>query len=70
MKYFVYFLMLASLGMIVFSLTLIDFDNPFGYDQSKYGLIAFMISICILIFLFIIQLSTKVKAQYDKVDKG
>jgi|GEM_PF-842411 len=67
MKYFVYFLMLASLGMMVFSLTLMDFQDLFGKDQSKYGLISFMISLCILVFLFIVQRSTKVKAKYDQL---
>ncbi len=69
MKYFVYFLMLASVGMMIFSLTLVDFGDLFGNDQSKYGLISFMISLCILVFLFIIQTSTKVKSKYDQLEE-
>lgn len=67
MKYFLYFLMIATLGMMVFSVTLIDINNLFGADQSQYGLISFMISLCVLLFLVIIQRSNKVKSTYDQL---
>ena len=69
MKYFVYFLMLASVGMMAFSLSLMDLQDLFGSDQSQYGLISFMISLCVLVFLFIIQRSTKVKDKYNELVK-
>lgn len=67
MKYFLYFLMIATLGMMIFSVTLIDINNLFGADQSQYGLISFMISLCVLLFLVIIQRSNKVKSKYDQL---
>lgn len=67
MKYFLYFLMIATLGMMIFSVTLIDINNLFGADQSQYGLISFMISLCVLLFLVIIQRSNKVKSTYDQL---
>lgn len=67
MKYFLYFLMIATLGMMIFSVTLIDINNLFGADQSQYGLISFMISLCVLLFLVIIQRSNKVKFKYDQL---
>ena len=70
MKYFVYFLMLASVGMMAFSISLIDLQDLSGSDQSQYGLISFMISLCILVFLFIIQRSTKVKDKYNEIIEG
>lgn len=66
MKYFIYFLMLFALGMMALSLRLINFNNPFIDNQSQFGSIGFMASLIILVLLFILLASKKVKEKYDE----
>ncbi len=64
MKYFIYFLMLFAVGMMVLSISLIDFKDVMG-EQSQFGSIGFMASFIVLILLVILLASKKVKEKYD-----
>ena len=66
MKYFIYFLMLFAVGMMVLSISLIDFNDVMG-EQSQFGSISFMASFIVLILLVILLASKKVKDKYDSI---
>ena len=67
MKYFIYFLMLFAIGMMILSLSLINFDNVFGCE-SQFGSIGFMASLIIFVLLIILMVSKKVKERYEELD--
>lgn len=66
MKYIIYFLMLFSVAMMILSVTLIDFSNVFE-DESSFGLIGFMVSLCSLILLGILLVSRALKERYESL---
>ncbi len=66
MKYVIYFLMLFAVAMMVLSATLIDFTNVFG-EESSFGLIGFMVSLCSLILLGILLVSMALKERYESL---
>lgn len=66
MKYFIYFLMLFAVGMMILSLTLIDYSNVFG-QESSFGLIGFLVSLCSLLILSILLVSKALKEKYDSL---
>lgn len=66
MKYVIYFLMLFAVAMMVVSATLIDFSNAFG-EESSFGLIGFMVSLCSLILLGILLVSRALKERYESL---
>ena len=65
MKYLIYFLLLASVGLMIYSLTFVNYDDLFS-DENKFGLIGFGASLCTTILLLILIQSRKLKDEYDK----
>jgi len=68
MKYLIYFLLVASIGLMLYSLTFINYDDLFS-DQNQFGLIGFGASLCTSILLLILIQSRKLKDQYDNRSK-
>lgn len=58
--------MLFSVAMMILSVTLIDFSNVFE-DESSFGLIGFMVSLCSLILLGILLVSRALKERYESL---
>lgn len=56
MKIFTFILMFVALALIVFNITLINFDSPFEGD-SMVALIGIAASICALLILAIFRMS-------------
>jgi hypothetical protein len=50
MKIFVYILTVLALGIIIFNITQLDFDNPLSGDSAiaLIGIVASLCAICIL----------------------
>lgn len=65
MKYFIYFLMVFAVAMMVLSASLIDFSNIFG-EESRFGSIGFMASLIVLVLLFILLASKRIKQKHDE----
>jgi len=66
MKYFIYFLIVSALGLMVFSGRFLNFENLLGDEQSFSALIGILVCLCVIIVLFILLLSKKIKEQYDR----
>ncbi len=51
MKIFIYTLIAIALGLIIFNITLLDFDNPFEGNSliALIGIVASLCAVCILI---------------------
>ncbi len=68
MKYLIYFLILASVGLMVYCLTMVNYDDIFSTD-NRFWLIGFGASLCAMVLLLILIQSKKLKEQYDKRSK-
>jgi hypothetical protein len=68
MKYLIYFLILASVGLMVYCLTMVNYDDIFSTD-NRFWLIGFGASSCAMVLLLILIQSKKLKEQYDKRSK-
>ena len=60
MKIFTTILMVIALGLIVFNITLIDFDNPLE-GNSMPALIGIVASFCAIFILLIFRMSKKIE---------
>lgn len=56
MKYFIYFLMILSLAVIIYNLTIIDFENLFMGDNA-IALIGILCAACVIALLAILLTS-------------
>lgn len=65
MKYLIYFLLLASVGLMVYCLTMVNYDDLFS-EGNRFWLIGFGASLCAMVLLLILVQSKKLKEQYDK----
>ncbi len=59
MKIFSTVLILIAVALIIFNLTLLDFDNPFE-GNSMIALIGIMASFCAVFILLIFKMSKKI----------
>lgn len=64
MKIFIYFLMVVALGVIIYNLTLLDFNDVLG-KESTLALIGILSAACVLVLLSIL-LTSKAIAKKDK----
>lgn len=65
MKIFVYILIAVAAGLFIFNITQLDFNNLFEGDSS-IAAIGVLASACVLLLLFILQTSLKIKAKKNK----
>jgi hypothetical protein len=65
MKYLIYFLILASIGLMIYCMTMVNYDVIFSAD-NRFWLIGFGASLCAMVLLLILIQSRKLKEQYDK----
>jgi len=59
MKVFIYILMLLSIILVVYNITVIDFQNPFG-DESIISAITILAGLCAILILAILLTSKKI----------
>lgn len=64
MKYFIYFLLLAAVGLMIYCLTIIDYDDLFS-AKNQFGLIGVGACLCTGVLLLILLQSKKLKEKYD-----
>lgn len=62
MKIFTIIFTIVALGLIIFNITLVDFNAPFE-DDSVVALITVLASLCAVILLHILRLSMRVEKQ-------
>ena len=60
MKIFTLILMVIAFSLVVFNLTLIDFENPFE-GNSMVALIGIAASLCAIFILLIFRMSKKIE---------
>ncbi|SNY95190.1 hypothetical protein [Flagellimonas pacifica] len=58
-KTFIIILILLAMGLIVYNVTLVDFENPFQGD-STIALIGIVASLCAIVLLLIFMASKKI----------
>lgn len=65
MKYFIYVLIAAALGLLIFNVTNIDFAAPFEGD-STVALICTVAAACVIVLLVTLLVSRKISALSSK----
>ncbi|MHA7942243.1 hypothetical protein ACJOV8_004135 [Formosa sp. 3Alg 14/1] len=65
MKILSIILSVIALALIVFNLTQINFDNPFG-DESIVALITIMALLCAIVLLVILNTSKRIEEKFKK----
>ena len=65
MKIFSIILSVIAIGLIIFNVTQINFDDPFG-DESIVVLITIMALLCAIILLLILNTSKRIEAKFKK----
>ena len=65
MRIFTYILIIIALGLILFNLTQIDYNDPFG-DKSTVALITILTGLCTILLLAILRISKKIEAKVKK----
>jgi uncharacterized membrane protein YhaH (DUF805 family) len=66
MKYFIYFLMISAVGLMIFSGSLVNPQDLVGDQKSFTGVLGILVCLCIIVLLFILQLSRKLKQKYEE----
>ena len=66
MKYFIYFLMISAVGLMLFSGSLVNPQDLVGDQKSFTGVLGILVCLCIIVLLFILQLSRKLKQKYEE----
>lgn len=62
MRIFTYILSIIALGLIIFNLTQIDFNNPFN-DESTVALITVLAGLCAILLLTILRVSKNIESK-------
>lgn len=57
-------LVISALGLIVYNVTLVDFENPFA-GNSIIALIGIMASLCAIVLLLLFNASKKVEKKFN-----
>lgn len=65
MKIFTYILSIIALGLIIFNLTQIDYNDPFG-NKSTVALITILAGLCTILLLAILRISKKIETKVKK----
>jgi Kef-type K+ transport system membrane component KefB len=58
--------MLSAVGLMVFSGTLVNPNDLVGDKKSFTGVLGILVCLCILVLLFILLLSRKLKEKYEE----
>lgn len=64
MKYFIYFLMLSALGLLIYNITLIDFNDIMG-ENSKIAVACVLSSLCVIVLMLILLISREIKKKAE-----
>ncbi|WP_375238489.1 hypothetical protein [Aurantibacter sp.] len=60
MKVFTYILTIVAVGLIIYNITLINFESPFQ-DKSLSALITILAGLCAILLLQILRVSKKIE---------
>jgi hypothetical protein len=58
--------MISAVGLLIFSGTLVNPEDIVGDKKSFTGILGIMVCLCIIILLFILLLSRKLKEKYEE----
>ncbi|HIB36013.1 MULTISPECIES: hypothetical protein [Mesonia] len=64
MKYFIYFLMLCALGLLIYNVTIIDFNDLMAKD-SKVAVACVLSSLCVIVLMLILLISREIKKKAE-----
>ncbi|WP_304038518.1 hypothetical protein [Mesonia mobilis] len=64
MKYFIYFLMLFALGLLIYNVTIIDFNDLMAKD-SKVAVACVLSSLCVIVLMLILLISREIKKKAE-----
>lgn len=64
MKYVIYTLIALASILLIYNLTLLDFDNLFAGDSS-IALIGVFAALCTIVLMFILLISRKIQRKQD-----
>jgi len=64
MKYFIYFLIVSAVGMLIYNVTLLDFNNLLG-KESSVALACALSSLCVIVLMLILLVSREIKRRAD-----
>jgi len=56
---------LIALGLIIFNVTEINFDNPFE-GQSMIAIITIVSSLCVILMMWILRISKKIEQKVNE----
>ena len=65
MRNFTYLLSIIAIGLVIYNLTQIDFNDPFN-DKSTVALITVMAGLCTILLLAILRVSKKIESKAKK----
>ncbi len=60
MKYFIYVMLILALGMLIFNLFHVNYDNIFG-QNSLGAVIGILASLCVIVMMLILMTSRKIR---------
>ncbi|MDA8758566.1 hypothetical protein N9M92_04750 [Flavobacteriaceae bacterium] len=65
MKIFIRILMALSLGMVVFNVTQVNWENPLS-EKSSIAVIGIMAALCAFLLLLLLTLSKKISKKLNR----
>lgn len=64
MKYLIYFLIVSALGLLVYNLTIIDYNDLMAKD-SKVAIACVLASLCVVVLMLILLVSKEIKKRAE-----
>lgn len=58
--------MISAVGLMIFSGSLVNPQDLVGDQKSFTGVLGILVCLCIIVLLFILQLSRKLKQKYEE----
>ena len=65
MKTFMRILMVLSLGMVIFNLTQVNWEDPL-YDKSSIAVIGIMAALCAFLLILLLMISKKISKKINR----
>ncbi len=60
MKKFIYILLVLAVGLLIFNITQLNFNDLFG-EESSGSFIGILASLCVIVLMFILLVSRKIQ---------
>lgn len=65
MKYFIYIMLVLGVGLVVFNIFQLDFEDIFD-DKSISALIGVLASLCVVVLMLILLVSRRIKQKSER----